>query len=247
MAPTSAEAPVLSRPQAPRRLEELVIRIVGRRPDDALKKQERVVGRRSRPFVRAWRVTSRTRLWPGPVTPALIGDDLVVALDVTRQTKADYLIEHLVVRLGATGGTRQIVSLDPNAVWGDVPITGLRVGPDAELYQLRSDPARGVSIARYSLRPTTLAPPAAPTRPAEVAEPGLSPSVTEPSATAPSVAKPAPAAPVVRPAKPAATARASDPAGPWLVPGSAALGAGALVAVGGWLLFRRRHPVDLAT
>jgi hypothetical protein len=196
--------------------------------------------------VRAWRVTSRTRLWPGPATPARIGGDLVVALDVSRQAKSDFLLEDLVVRLGKRGGIRQVVSLDPHAVVVDSPITGLRVGPNGDLYQLRSDPAQGVSIARYSLRPTTHAPPAEPTRPAEVAKPAAAPAVTEPATTAPSVSEPLPAAPVVRPAQ-STTPKTSGESGRWLAPLAAALGAGALVALGVWLLYRRRHPVGLPT
>jgi hypothetical protein len=82
---------------------------------------------RANQVVRAWRVTSRTELWPGPATPALIGGDLVVALGVTQATKTDYLLEHLLLRLAPPGGTRRLVALDPRAVWGDSPITGLRV------------------------------------------------------------------------------------------------------------------------
>lgn len=169
----------------------------------------------------------------------------MVALDVTRQTKSDFLLENLVVRLGLTGGTRQIVSLDPHAVVVDAPITGLRVGPDGALYQLRSDSAKGVSIARYSLRPTS-APPAAPATPPEVAEPAAAPVVTEPAGTAPSVATRAAASPVVKPARPA-TPAASDEGGRWLVLLAAALGAAALLALGIWLVYRRRGLAGLPT
>jgi hypothetical protein len=44
-------------------------------------------------------------------------------------------------------------------MWGSEHITGLRVGPDGQLYQLRSDRTTGVSIARYSLAPTKPTPP----------------------------------------------------------------------------------------
>ena len=44
-------------------------------------------------------------------------------------------------------------------VYGDAPLTGLRVGPDGQLYQLRSSRATGVRIARYSLTPVPHAQP----------------------------------------------------------------------------------------
>jgi hypothetical protein len=106
---------------------------------------------RSQKVVRAWRITSKTplELAQRELTPKLVGDDLVVAVDVSRQLKS----EHVVMRLSATG-TRARYSLDAKAVWGDdgaEPITALRVGPDGKLYQLRTNPTTGLTIARYSL------------------------------------------------------------------------------------------------
>jgi len=100
-------------------------------------------------LVRAWRVTSRTELYPMPATAALVRGGLVVVADVSRPNKW----EHLVLRLGPTGGTRQQIALDAHALWGslDVPATPLRVGPDGRVYQLRTNPTTGASIARYSL------------------------------------------------------------------------------------------------
>jgi len=105
--------------------------------------------------VRAWRITSRTQLELAryALTPAVLGGDLVVPVDVSRQTKHAFLWEHIVLRLAATGSRSQL-SLNARAVWGDGlggNSTPLRVGPDGRLYQLRTNPKTGVSVARYSL------------------------------------------------------------------------------------------------
>jgi hypothetical protein len=106
---------------------------------------------RTNALVRAWRVTSRTELYPLAATAALVRGDLVVAVEVSRPEKW----EHLVLRLAPGGGTRQQVALDAHALWGslDSPSTPLRIGPDGRLYQLRTNPTTGASIARYSLGP----------------------------------------------------------------------------------------------
>jgi hypothetical protein len=104
--------------------------------------------------VRGWRVTSNNDLGGLRATPALVGGDPVIVLGISRQTTAKFLYEYLVLRLAPNGGTRVRLALDPHATWGDVPITGVRVGPDGQLYQLRTNPAWGVRIARFSLRPT---------------------------------------------------------------------------------------------
>jgi hypothetical protein len=49
---------------------------------------------------------------------------------------------------------------------GDPPFTGARVGPDGQLYQLRTSPTSGVDIARYSLTPAKAAPPTPAANPA---------------------------------------------------------------------------------
>jgi len=106
--------------------------------------------------VRAWRVTGRTKLElaPGVLTPSLVGGELVVQLDVSRQTKGAFLWEHQILRL-APSGSRVSFSLDAKAICcndGTGPITPLRIASDDRLYQLRTNPKTGVSIARYSLR-----------------------------------------------------------------------------------------------
>jgi hypothetical protein len=110
---------------------------------------------RLRKVVRAWRVTSRTReaLSGRTFTPAEVGGDLVVQLTVSRQRGGKLVREYQILRLTPNGAGKQL-ALDANAVWGDdgtAPLTALRVGADGRLYQLRTNPRTGVSIARYSL------------------------------------------------------------------------------------------------
>jgi len=105
--------------------------------------------------VRAWRVTGRSQLAlaPGVLTPSLVGRELVVQLDVSRQTKGAFLWEHQVLRLGPSG-SRASFSLDAKALCcndGTGSITPLRIASDGRLYQLRTNPKTGVSVARYSV------------------------------------------------------------------------------------------------
>jgi hypothetical protein len=104
--------------------------------------------------VRGWRVTSRNDLGGLRATPALVGGDPVIVLGISQQTTAKFLYEYRVLRLTPNGGARVRFALDPHATWGDTPITGVRVGPNGQLYQLRTNPAWGVRIARFSLQPT---------------------------------------------------------------------------------------------
>jgi hypothetical protein len=105
--------------------------------------------------VRGWRITSQTELGGVAAKAALVHDDLMVMLHVTEQTKTKFQWECLVLRLAPTEGTRLRFAIAPESrvMWGSEHITGLRVGPDGQLYQLRSDRVTGVSIARYSLTP----------------------------------------------------------------------------------------------
>jgi len=109
---------------------------------------------RAHKVVRAWRVTSRTPLTPDRAfTPALVSGALVVELDASRQTRGAFLWEHQVLRL-APSGSRASFSLDAKAVCcndGAVPMTPLRIASDGGLYQLRTNPKTGASVARYSL------------------------------------------------------------------------------------------------
>jgi hypothetical protein len=107
---------------------------------------------RSHRVVRAWRVRSRTSVSPGPLIAELRGGDLVVGLDVTAPGKT-FRWEHLVLRLRSTGGVGRL-TLDGRAVWdpdGTTARTTLRVAGDGRLYQLRTDPAKGVTVAAYSI------------------------------------------------------------------------------------------------
>jgi hypothetical protein len=97
--------------------------------------------------VHAWRVLSRTDFGGlgKPMTPGLVGHDLVVALPVTSGTASEYVV----LRLGVHGAATRFSV--PYAMWGTSLLTDLRIGPDGALYQLGSSPATGVVISRYSL------------------------------------------------------------------------------------------------
>lgn len=104
---------------------------------------------------RAWRLTGRTRLalTPGVLTPAVVGGELVVEIDVS--SRAGKLTEHMILRLGPSGAIGKRFSLAANAVccYDETGAsTPLRIGFDGRLYQLRTDPKTGARIARYSLR-----------------------------------------------------------------------------------------------
>jgi hypothetical protein len=98
-------------------------------------------------LVRAWRVLSRSDFGGvgKPMTPELVGHDLVVALPVTTGTVSEYTV----LRLGAHGAAIRF-SL-PYSMWGSSLLSDLRIGPDHALYQLSSSPTTGVVISRYSL------------------------------------------------------------------------------------------------
>jgi hypothetical protein len=79
------------------------------------------------------------------LTPTLVRGDPVVAVDIGR--------EHVITRLTVNGADR--FSVDGKAVYGDdgvMAITALRVASDGRLYQLRTSPKVGASVARYALR-----------------------------------------------------------------------------------------------
>jgi hypothetical protein len=187
--------------------------------------------------VRGWRVSSRTRLGAEGATPALVGGDPVVVFEVTKETSREFLYEYEILRLARAGGTSQRFAVAPAARvnWGDVPITGVRVGPDGQLYQLRTSRTGGVDIARYSLTPDKETPPT--TTPALEPTTPKSPPVDNGGITAPTVPPP-PAQPAAQPVEPAA----SDAAARRWLPGLAGASAGTLAGLGMWLLYRRRRP-----
>jgi hypothetical protein len=80
----------------------------------------------------------------------------VVVVEISHQTTAKFLYEYEVLRLARAGGTSVRFAINPaiRAQWGDPPFTGVRVGPDGQLYQLRTSRTSGVDIVRYSLDPT---------------------------------------------------------------------------------------------
>ena len=101
-------------------------------------------------IVRAWSITSRTRLSGMLAAPALVGGHLVVPLEVSAQQRW----EKLILRLGPTAATRMGFALDDRPILGDVNLfAALRVDSGARLYQLRTGVKTGMSVARYSLVP----------------------------------------------------------------------------------------------
>jgi hypothetical protein len=175
-----------------------------------------------------WRVTSHSDLGALAGTPALVGGDPVVVLEVTQQPTTRFRYEYQVLRLARAGGTSLRFAIAPEArvVYGDAPMTGLRVGPDGQLYQLRSSRGAGVSIARYSLTPVPHGPPTTTPGP----PPPTGPPIDNGGITTPTV---------TLPTTPAAT---HSPVRQWL-PGLAGVTAATLTGLAMWLGYRRRHRV----
>jgi hypothetical protein len=189
-------------------------------------------------ILRSWRVTSQDDLGAEVATPALVGGDPVVVVEISRETKADFLYEYQVLRLARAGGANVRFAIDAHAVWGDTPITGVRVGPDGQLYQLRTSRTSGVDIARYALDPIQHTPPTTAPAP-KPADPKATP-VDHGGMTAPPVTQP-PAQPATPAADPAAAHSASGSWLPWL----AGVAASAVAGLVMWLLYRRRHPAGM--
>ena len=167
------------------------------------------------------------RPWRLAATPALVGGDPVVVLEVTQQTKSrGRTSTRFCGWPGPVGPACGSDRSEVRVVYGDAPMTGLRVGPDGQLYQLRSSRAAGVSIARYSLTPVPHAPPT--TVPGPPPPPPTGPPIDNGGLTTPTV---------TLPTTPAAT---HSPARQWL-PGLAGAAAATLTGLAIWL-YRRRHP-----
>ena len=211
------------------------LRLAGTSPSES--ERRFTLGDEGGRVVRAWRVTSQDDLGAAAATPALVGGDPVVVVGVSKETKTEFLYEYEVLRLARTGGTslRFATAPDARAVWGDTPITGVRVGPDGQLYQLRTSRTSGVDIARYALDPIQHTPPATAPAP-KPADPKATP-VDNGGMTAPPVTQP-PAQPVTPAVDPAAAHSAIGSWLPWL----AGVAASALAGLVMWLLYRRRHP-----
>ena len=189
-------------------------------------------------ILRSWRVTSQDDLGAEVATPALVGGDPVVVVEISRETKTDFLYEYQVLRLARAGGASVRFAIEADAVWGDTPITGVRVGPDGQLYQLRTSRTSGVDIARYELDPVQHTPPTTAPAP-KPADPKATP-VDNGGMTAPPVTQP-PAQPATPAADPAADHSAIGSWLPWLAGLAASTGAGLAM----WLVYRRRHPAGL--
>jgi hypothetical protein len=188
--------------------------------------------------LRGWRITSQTDLGALGGTPALVGGDPVVVLEVSQQTKTRFLYEYEVLRLTRAGGTsvRFAIAPESRVVYGEAPMTGLRIGPDGQLYQLRSSRTAGVSIARYSLAPVPHTPP---TTTAAPPPPPTGPAIDHGGVVAPTVTLP-PTQPTTPAADPAATYSPVR----WWLPALAGVTAATLTGLAMWLLYRRRHPTD---
>ena len=188
-------------------------------------------------MVRAWRVTSKDDLGAAAATPALVGRDPVVVVEIGRETKKEFLYELEVLRLARSGeaSVQFAVAPEGRVVWGDTPVTGVRVGPDGQLYQLRTSRTSGVDIARYSLEPVQ-----------HNAPPTTAPTPTPPAPTGPQVdngglTAPPVTVPPAQPTTPAATQLLIRPWLPWL----AGLAASSLAGLVMWLLYRRWHRAGL--
>jgi hypothetical protein len=172
----------------------------------------------------AWRITNTgsASLDANDATPALIDGDPVVVVGVSGKAPPDTPppSEIVALRLGPDGEVTRVV-MDPRAVWGEGAITGIRVGQDGALYQLRTDIDTGATIARYSLA-------------AEEPSPSPSPSPSVSPSPSASPVTPSPTAPQTIEAE-----GSSSTSFRWIVP-IAILG-GALVGLAVALILRRRR------
>ena len=177
---------------------------------------------------RTWRITGKTDMAaPDAALPAVIGSDVVLPLDVFRSTPA-WRLEQLALRLTASGASVRL-HLD-NAIWGELPVTEYRVGPNGGFYQLQTSRSTGVTILRYGLTAAASPAPsgstAAPTGPASPGATAATPAATPPMELTPAV-----------------TAAARDKSSAtWLIwTGVAGLAVVAALAVAYVIWRRRRH------
>lgn len=147
---------------------------------------------------RTWRITSSNDLDLSlEAVPIMVDGDPLLVFDVW--DIPNHVLEHLVVRLAAGGGIRDRFSIGRGSYGGGDIVSEIRIGADGRLYQLLSDPAWGLKIARYGV--TGPAPPSE--KPSS--SPGVSPTPTpSPTPTYPPTATPTPS--------PSAIAAASGPA-----------------------------------
>ncbi len=198
---------------------------------------------------RTWRITSTTDMAIAPGTwPDLSAGDPVVLLDVFdwHRSPASNQMEQVALRLTDSGAARPI-HLD-NAHWGDEPVTEYRIGPGGDLYQLRSRPTTGVTIARYRLLPSSSAAGPSPSTRATATTPTQAGTATTPTqagtATTRAQAGTATAAPAPAPAATGSTTpTSSSPARAWVTGGVAVLLLlGLLLGAAARMRHRRRVP-----
>ena len=182
----------------------------------------------------AWTVRSDDDLGGTIDEPAMADGLPVVTLEVARRTPKDYLYEYVALPLPVGVGEPTQISLDPRAVWGDTPVTGVRVGPDGDLYQLRSDIDTGVTIARYSFAQSTGTPGGSSAGPTSSP---TSAGTASPSATPPATATPPPSA-AASPTSALVIPTGSRSASRWILP--AALIVAALAGLAWWAILRAR-------
>ena len=83
--------------------------------------------------LRSWSVVSDDDLGGTVDEPGWSNGHPVVAVEVARQTSSRFLWEYVAMPLLDIGANARQISLDPHAVWGEPPTTGIRVGPDGAL------------------------------------------------------------------------------------------------------------------
>ncbi|HYO41828.1 MAG TPA: hypothetical protein VES19_01405 [Candidatus Limnocylindrales bacterium] len=190
---------------------------------------------------RAWRIRSLNDLdLSMAAVPTVVGGDPLLVFEVYRFS--DHTMEHVVVRLSASGGIRDRFSLGRGGIRGGDVVTDVRVGGDGRLYQLLSDPAWGLEIAQYEVigpSSPSAAPSPSPT-PASVTpapSPSPKPNPTRSSAVASPVLSPSP---TLGPSSPTSSGR-SDEMWPAVGLGIMAL-LGALAAWRSWARRARQPP-----
>jgi len=138
---------------------------------------------------RTWRLESVDTMY-GRLgsTASVVDGDPVLTFDVPN--KANDRLETMVVHLSSSGGLleRFFLARGVTASMDGEVATDTRVGPDGALYQLNSDPARGVRIVRYGLQSTssTTPTPTSDPTPASTTSPSGS-AVSTSSAASPTV------------------------------------------------------------
>jgi hypothetical protein len=99
-------------------------------------------------IVRAWSVTSRTRMSGLAAAPTLVAGELVLPLEISARQHW----QKLVVRIARDGRVQTRLTLADRPLLGEVNLFApLRISSDGNLFQLRTSLQAGASVARYSL------------------------------------------------------------------------------------------------